>query len=328
MSVLSADGSRTLIVLLASVGMIGAAVNHWSMPEAGPSLARNGYGRAAASTGSRAYPRDVVDSDGFHVRIPSKPRRIASQYWSIDEYLYSVVPPERVVAVSESAFLKGISNVLEPVRQWKPVVAGDPERVLRANPDLIIVSSGGRSDYTSLVRSSGIPVYRMFIDFTRLAQIEDYIRLFGYLTGEDDRAEEVAARFHAEIERAKLLKRVNARKPRIIGVGTGYGYGSGTLFDDIVRTLGGVNPAAEAGLKGYDMVSAEQIARWNPDWIVGSANEGFVEQTRKQLLSDPGVALTHAGRTGQVIVLENRVFLPMSPYASRRVTAIAEALAR
>ena len=323
---LSTDGARTLLVLAAAIGLTGAALQHWVTPVLGPALARDGYGRAAAQTGSKAYPREVVDSDGFQVRIDKPPRRIASQYWSIDEYLYSIVPPERVVAVSDSAYLQGISNVLEPVLKLKPVVATDPERVLRVNPDLIIVSSGGRSDYTSLVRSSGIPVYRMFIDFTTLAQVEDYIRLFGYLTGEDDRAEEVATRFHADIERAKALRPKNARKPRIMGLGKHYGYGSATLFNDIVKSLGGVNPAADAGVKGYDMVNAEQIARWNPEWIVSSASEGHVEETRKQILEDPGVALTDAGRSGHVLVLENRVFLPMSPYSTARVTAIAEAL--
>jgi len=323
---LSADGTRTLLVLLGSVGLIGAAVNHWSPPLLGPTLARTGYGRAVTQLGSRAYPREVVDSDGFSVRIEKPPRRIASQYWSIDEYLYSIVPAERVVTVSESAYLRGISNVLEPVLRLKPVVASDPERVMRADPDLILVSSGGRSDYTALVRSSGIPVYRMFIDFTTLQQIEDYIRLFGYLTGEDDRAEEVAANFHAEVEHAKSLRPANARKPRILGFGRPYAYGSATLFDDIVKVLGGVNPAAEAGVRGYDMVNAEQVARWNPEWIVSSANEGHVEETRKKIMEDPGVALTEAGRKGHIIVLENRVFLPMSPYAIHRVTAIAEAL--
>lgn len=319
---------KTLLTLVASVGLIATAVAHWAPPVLAPPLARDGYGRARVELGSRAYPREAIDADGFRVRIDKPPRRIASQYWSIDEYLYAVIPPERVVAVSNSAYLNGISNVLDQVTKWKPVVATDPERVLRANPDLIIVSSSSRNDFTSLVRSSGIPVYRMFIDFTTLAQIEDYIRLIGYLTGEDDRAEEVAAHFHAEIEHVQSLHNPNAPRPRVLALGSMYSYGTGTLFNDIVKTIGAINPAAEAGLKGYQMVNSEQIVRWNPDWIVAGANAGQLEQTRRNLLADPGVALTEAGRSGHILVLENRDFLPMSPYTAKRMILMAEAISK
>ena len=312
----------TSVGLLASVSIIGAGVDHWLTPLLGPPLERNGYGLSVVTTGSRAYPREAVDAYGFRVRIPHKPARIASQGWSIDEYLYAIVPPERIVAVSESAFIKGVSNVLDEVARFKPALAADPERVLRANPDLIIVTSGSRVDFTSLVRSSGIPVYRMFIDFTTFAQIEEYIRLVGYLTGEDDRADEVALRFHGEVERAAALRPMGARRPRVLAMGGRYTYGSHTLFDDGVRLVGAVNPAAEAGLKGYDMVDSEQLARWNPEWIVA----GGPPETRARILADPGVALTDAGRNGHVLVLENRVFLPMSPYSTGRLTALAEAL--
>ena len=316
----------TSVGLLASVSIIGAAVDHWLTPMLGPPLERNGYGLSVVTTGSRAYPREAVDAYGFRVRIPHKPARIASQGWSIDEYLYAIVPPERIVAVSDSAFIKGVSNVLDEVARFKPALAADPERVLRANPDLIIVTSSSRVDFTSLVRSSGIPVYRMFIDFTTFAQIEEYIRLVGYLTGEDDRAKEVALRFHSEVERAVRLRRAGARRPRVLGLGGKYTYGSQTLFDDGLRLVGAVNPAAEAGMRGYDMLNGEQLARWNPEWIVAGSGAGDEEETRRRILADPGVALTEAGRRGHVLVLENKVFLPMSPYSTGRLTALAEAL--
>ena len=323
----TAHGWLTSIGLLASVGLIGAAVDRWSTPMIGPALERNGYGRAVSITGSRAYPREAVDADGFRVSIPRKPMRIVSQYWSIDEYLYSIVPPERVVGVSESASVQGVSNVSDFTAKFKPALATDPESVLRAHPDLILVSSSSRVDFTSLMRTSGVPVYRMFIDFQRLDQIEEYLWLVGYLTGEDERAQEAVARFHAELERAVRLRPEGekATRPKVMALGGHYTYGAGTLFDDSVRLLGAVNPAAEAGLKGYGSVDSEQLARWNPEWIVAGAN-GSLEETRRRILADPGVALTDAGRNGRVLVLENRVFLPMSPFTAGRVTALAEAL--
>jgi iron complex transport system substrate-binding protein len=117
-----------------------------------------------------------------------------------------------------------------------------------------------------------------------------------------------------------------APRPRILGFEGGYSNGSGTLFDDIVKTLGGVNVAAEGGLKGPGNVSTEQIIRWNPEWIVTGANSGKSKETLARLLADPGIALTQAARNGHVLVLENNVFQPMSPFTTQLINAMAEAI--
>jgi ABC-type hemin transport system substrate-binding protein len=135
-------------------------------------------------------------------RASDAPRRF--QYWSIDEFAYSILPAQDVVAVSESAYLEEISNVLANVKRFNPAVATDPERVVALDPDLMLVSISGRADYTSLARSSGIPVYRMQTMFETLDQIEQNIRLVGYMTGQDECAAKEAERFHAAIESSFL----------------------------------------------------------------------------------------------------------------------------
>ena len=144
----------TLVVLLLALGLTSVAADRLLSPFLGPTLGTTGYGKAATQPGPRGYPRQTVDSDGVIVRIERKPSRIVSQYWSIDEYLYAVVPPERVVGVSESAYLPNVSNVLHQVLRFQPLVASTPENVLRLRPDLIVVSSSSSSDLTSLPRST------------------------------------------------------------------------------------------------------------------------------------------------------------------------------
>src|SRR5947207_9494558 len=62
------------------------------------------YGGATSATGSKEYPRVVGDSEGYALKVARPTRTIASQFWSIDDYVYSITPPEGVVAVSEYAF--------------------------------------------------------------------------------------------------------------------------------------------------------------------------------------------------------------------------------
>lgn len=314
-----------LVILVATVGV---SVQRFASPPGGLQLPAPSTGDRdrMVRTGSSRYPREAVDSDEYKVRVSRPTHRIVSQYWSIDEYVYSIVPPQDVVAVSESAYEKRTSNVYDEVQRFRPTIATDPERVLALDPDLILVSSSGRADYTSLARSSGVPVYRMQTNFQTLAQVEQTLRLTGYLTGNDEAAAREVARFRDAIEKARAMRPAGAPKPRILGLGGRYVYGKETLFHDVVLTLGGVNVGAENGVKGYDSVNFEQIVRWDPEWIVAGSEPGKTHEVLANLLSDPAISVTQAARSGHILVLENHVFLPMSPYTRLFVEALAIAL--
>ena len=316
------------VLLILLVVAIAGAVHIYASPPGGlqlPVLEREG-GDARVRMGKSQYPREAVDSDEVTVSIARPAHRIVSQYWSIDEFVYSILPPQDVVAVSQSAYAEEISNVIQNAQQFKPAVATDVERVVALDPDLMLVSREGRADYTSLARSSGVPVYRMETNFETLDQIEQNIRLIGYMTGQDESAAKEASRFHAAIEKAVSMRSPGSAKPRILGLGGRYSYGRKTLFQDIVTRLGGVDIGTENGLVGYDSVNFEQIVRWDPEWIIAGANTGNTKQVLATLMSDPAISLTQAARNGHIVVLDNRIFLPMSPYTSVLVQAIAEAI--
>jgi cobalamin transport system substrate-binding protein len=316
------------VLLILLVVAIAGGVHTYASPPGGlqlPVLEKED-GDARVRTGRAQYPREAVDSDEITVSIARPAHRIVSQYWSIDEFVYSVLPAQDVVAVSQSAYLEEISNVYQSVQQYKPAIATDPERVVALDPDLMLVSNNGRADYTSLARSSGVPVYRMETNFETLDQIEQNIRLVGYLTGQDESAAKEAARFHAAIEKAVSLRPPGSAKPRVLGLGGRYSYGSKTLFHDIVTRLGGVNVGAENGIVGYDSVNFEQIIRWDPEWIIAGAKTGSTKQVLATLMSDPAISLTQAARNGHIVVIDNRVLLPMSPYTSILVQTIAETI--
>lgn len=284
------------------------------------------YGAADSSTGSAAYPRRANDAEGYQLTVVRPTRQVASQYWSIDEYVYSVVPPEDVVSVSTYAYDRRYSNVYPLAEAFNPAISTDPEVILRLDPDLLLVSSEARADFTDLVRNAGVPVFRASTDFRSLEEIDRTILLTGYLTGRDGAAQRVHEQFQQAVQRAMARKPPGAPSPRILGYSGRYSYGTQTLFDDIVRAVGGVNVGAENGLRGYEAISTEQIVRWNPEWIVSSGARGQTDAVLRRLMADPAIALTAAARTGQVLVLENNVFLPMSPFTTLALDALTEAL--
>jgi iron complex transport system substrate-binding protein len=288
-------------------------------------------GDTRVRTGSLEYPRWAIGADGVELTLNAAPVRIASDQLSIDEFLYAIVAPERMVGVNETSYVPTFSNVYEQLKPFKPAVVGttggtEVEAVLRANPDLFFGSFNARADVPELLRTAGVPVYRMYTDFTRLDEIEDHIRLIGYLTGADARAEAAALRFRTAIARAAAKRPQGQAPPRVLGLGGTYTYGSETLFNDICRVLGATNVAATHGLRNYDGIGSEQIVRWDPDWIVTGAPVGQTQQTLARLLADPAIATTQAAARGQIVVLEYPVFLPLSPYTTRLVEAMATAL--
>jgi iron complex transport system substrate-binding protein len=284
------------------------------------------YGGPDFDTGATQYPRVADDSEGYVLKLYRPVQTIASQYWSIDEYVYSIAQPRDVVAVSQSAYDRSYSNVFKWAEMFQPAVATDPEVILKLNPDLLLVSSDARADFTQLLRAVGLPIFRTYTSFTTLDEVRRTIRLMGYLTGNDDKAVEVEADFEDAIQRARRRKPAASAAPRILGYSGGYSYGDQTLFDDIVRTLGGINVGAENGLHSYSPLNTEQIVRWDPEWIISSAPRGQAESVLRRLMNDPAIAPTAAARNRQVVVLDNNVFLPMSPFTALMLDALGDAL--
>jgi iron complex transport system substrate-binding protein len=277
------------------------------------------------AVGTAPYPRHATDQDGRQFTFLHAARRVASQYWSIDEMLYSILPPQSVAGVSEYAYDLDISNVYQLAEAYRPAITANPEAVLAAAPDLLLVSSTARADLTDLLRNAGVPSFRMFTNYSTLDEIASNILLMGYLTGHDSAARRVHEEFQRAIQRAATRKPGGVASPRVLGYSGRYSYGSQTLFHDVLRLLGATNVAAEQGLLGYEAVNTEQIVRWNPEWIVSSAKPGETNIALRRLLEDPAIALTTAARKGQILVLANNVFLPMSPFTVTLLDILSEA---
>jgi iron complex transport system substrate-binding protein len=284
------------------------------------------YGGPDFETGSLDYPRVADDSEGYVLKISRPVRTVASQYWSIDEYVYSVVDPENVISVSQSAYDRSFSNVFQWAEMFRPLVARDPEVILKLDPDLLLVSSDARADFTQLLRVAGTPVFRTFTNFTTLDEIKRTITLVGYLTGRDIEAAHARKLFESSIDRARNRRPPGTSSPRILGYSGGYSYGDETLFDDIVRTLGGVNVGSENGLHSYAPLNSEYILRWDPEWIITGAPRGQSASVLEHLMNDPAIAPTLAARHGRIVVLENNVLLPMSPYTTLILNALGDVL--
>ena len=273
------------------------------------------------------FPRTVHDYAGDPLRLARPPSRIASQALVTDHFLFAVVSPSRIAAVSSIAHDARYSYVAAEVAGMDVAVVEDGEALLRRRPDLLLVSHTARADMVAVARDAGIPTFRLRTAFDDFAQIAAGLETIGRLTGEERAAGRVIAEFRERAAAAVARRPAAAPSPRVlVYVAMSGTFGAGSLFDHILTELGAVNVAAEQGIGPNGTISGEQIAGWNPDWIIADAPAGEEDAVRRRILEQPGVAVTTAGRTGQVLVLDHRRFITMSHHAARLIEAVAAAL--
>ena len=321
---------RTFLWSLAATVAVAAALITWVGDGGGTfRLSDIPNGETGAAPSGRGFPKSFTDYHGFELTLGKPPARIASQALATDSLLFAAVPPERIVAVSMYATEPQYSNIVEIVRRYNIPSIRDAEYAIRLDPDLLLISNISRADFTDLVRQGGIPTYSMSTVFSSLDEISAGLRTIGELTGEPEAAATAIAELEAAIE-AAVSKRPAATQhspPRVLALsGFSYSSGKGSLFEDIVEVLGAINVGSEQGLGAWGKVGSEQIAGWNPDWIVSGTGGAERSDVLRKLLADPAIATTTAGRKAQVLVVEDHYYLTMSQHVVHLVNAIAEAL--
>lgn len=291
-----------------------------------PGAPLSGSGLPSTDTGA-GFPRRAVDARGQELWIGAAPRAIGSQALPIDHILFAITDPGRIVSVSPYAMDPGYSFVHETATQFGLTQSSDLEAVLRSAPDLMLLAHGAKADLEDVLRRASIPTFRVRTIFADFDQVSEAIAAVGSVTGNEAAAELEIRRLRERVRRAKGRRPPGAKAPRVLPYSTyGSTLGRGSLFDHILTELGAVNVAAEHGIGQYADISGEQVAAWNPDWIVTAAAHGATGQARDRLLADPGIAVTKAGRSGQILVVESRVFTAMSQHAVSLMEAIAAGL--
>ena len=204
-------------------------------------------------------------------RAARKPERLIAMTLATAEMLLALAPRERIVGLHKLAGHPGYSNVADKVRGI-PLIDSAPERIIALRPDMVFVASYSSAAFLNHLRAAGVPVSR-FSAFSGVADVFASIEKMGRLIGEEAKAQKLIkdAREKIRAIRARIPK--DARPPRILTlVRGGWVTGEGTSHDALIRLAGGVNAAAERGVRGARRVSAERIIAWNPDVIMVGAN--------------------------------------------------------
>jgi len=267
----------------------------------------------------QGFPRTVVDGLGNEIRLERPPQRIFSATLATDSILLALADPGRVVGVTRYAADPAYSAVADKVAPHMAQIDQlNPETVLAARPDIVLVAFFSSQDAVRQLRSLGLKVFT-FTEFNSLLDVIENIELMGRITGCDGAASEIIERTYAAYGRL-AAKIASAKRPTVLSWGSwGSTSGMGTTLHDVIQMAGGINIAAEYGIAGWKEIDVEAIIAMNPDVIVTSSGQAFV----RKVLDDPALRSVAAVASGRVYhidhtdALDHHIFLAVEELAMK-----------
>ncbi|NOY90888.1 MAG: ABC transporter substrate-binding protein [Deltaproteobacteria bacterium] len=255
--------------------------------------------------------------------------RLVSTNLPADEILLSLLPPERLLAVSSFARDPHISNVAALARRVGDVARpgnGDVERIVAMSPAAVVLFPFMRPESRELLARCHVPVISLPIAES-LEAVEASVLGLGARVGEPEGARELVDEMR---ERLSDVDARAAERPSVLYFTRGYTAGRGTLIGELIERAGGRNAAAEAGVEGHARLDAEHILAIDPDYILlapwrADARErstsGDLAVTR-----DPLLIRTRAVRRGHVLFVPPSHLMSTSHFVARAVQDIARQL--
>ncbi|HLT59244.1 MAG TPA: ABC transporter substrate-binding protein [Limnochordales bacterium] len=256
---------------------------------------------ARGAWAAQGFPRTVVDELGVAIVLEEPPQRIFSAGLAMDNVLLTITDPARVVGVTRYALDPESSFVVDQVADHMIIVDRlNAEQVLAGQPDIVLVTDWNDPDVVRQLRELGVPLYT-FTGFDSVEDALDMVLRIGEITGDDEAAAALVADFRRRVD--QLAAAIGQRpRPRVLYLDDWWATaGPGMAYHDMIELAGGVNAAAEAGIRGWQPIDPEAVLTMNPDIIITPQGAEWVEQLR----AHPVVQAVPAGRAGRIYPVDH-----------------------
>ena len=250
-----------------------------------------------------------------------KPLRVASINLSADEVLVAILPPQRLVSVTQWADAPGTSNVVGRVAAGvHRFVKADMEQLVALGPDLVVVSEYTDADFLKQLERSGLRAHRM-LGLGTLAGVRGAILDLGRSVGEDEAARRLVADFDWKL--AELGRRLaGAKKPRMLYWSGNMTAGRDTAIGSLIEAAGAVNVGREMGIVGIAPPGAERAFVTNPDGVLVGTWPG----SKEALTSHPLFSQWAAVREGRIVALRTELLVALSQFTADAAWELAHLL--
>ena len=282
---------------------------------------------ASATTG--AFPRTITEPSGRQVVIPARPERVFIGEAGSADVLSEILDPKRIAAwpftVDKWAGNQAYFAAHPEVKRFQ---AFNAETVLSYKPDLVLCAAFQDAGTIAAIHEAKVPMLRLEA-FHSWDGIRSWIEALGAAVGEEEKAGKLIA--DCETRLAAVEKAVAGRaKPRVLAYsnhgGNGSAVGSGETQDEVIRRAGGINAAAETGMKGFGPFTFEQMLKLKPDVILVTGSDGLNSRGAQFLLKEPLLAELPAIKEKRIVVLPSKYYDATTQYVVYGVELLARQL--
>jgi len=216
------------------------------------------------------------------------PERVVSVFLCTDEYVFRLVPRERIAALS---VLAGdthpvVSTIADKVKGIS-LIRASAEAVLAKNPDLVVMYKDTNPRLRALIVAAGVKILDVPWD-NSLADVRKTTLMLGEELGAPDRAQALLREMDAKLAAARAA----APKPPVsvlIYEPNGYATADG-VSDAILRASGLVNAAGRMHATRLGTIPVEALVAAAPQvLILNAAREGGPARA-DAVLSHPALA--------------------------------------
>jgi iron complex transport system substrate-binding protein len=211
----------------------------------------------------------------------STPRRIVSTFLCTDEYVFRLVPRERIAALSfEATDRHPVVSTIADAARAIPAIRPSAEAVLNFGPDLVVMYAGTMPQLHAQLARVGVKV----LDVPWANSLAEVRRVTAML-GEKLDAQDRAARMLAEMDREIAQAKAHAPRPAVatlIYEPNGYASFGGVTGE--IMALSGLNDVAPR-LKPtrLDTLPVESVIAAAPELLVLSGDR-YAKNSRADLV--------------------------------------------
>jgi len=273
-----------------------------------------------------AFPLTIPDGIGGEVTFVAAPARIVSLSPSNTEILFAVSAGSLVVGNTKYCDFPAEAQKLPKVGGFS-AKSISVEAIVALKPDLVVASVPGQGPVIEALKQANIQVIAIKAD--SFDDVYANIKMVGKITGHDSEAVAVVDGMKTRVAAvAEKISGISLEKhPTVfweVWDEPLMTAGPGTFISQMLKIAGSVNIFADVK-ENYPQVSAEEIVKRNPAFIMGPDSHGN-KLVAKQLAARPGWDQIGAVKNNKIFLVDGNMSSRPGPRLVDALEAIAKAL--
>ena len=253
--------------------------------------------------------------------------RLVSIGGSLTEIIYALGEEEKLVARDQTALFPEAATQLPDVGYMRALA---PEGVLSVNPTaLLVIEGSGPPEALDVLSHTGAQYQAVPESFSHEGILVK-VRAVGQALGVQDKAESLISEIDTALKSVEARTADIAERKRVLFVlstdgGKIQASGTDTAANGIIELAGAINAVGD--YSGYKALTEEAVIEAAPDVILMMDRGGGDHATTDaDLLANPAIALTEAGRNKAIIRLDGAYLLGFGPRTAAAVGELVDAL--